>query len=204
MPRMTKFLSLVGAEASLSAQLEDEAMGKRSDDPFDEVIDMVEQTMRSVADVKQEVAGLATDHELREAEKDMRDYTDKAVAAKAGDQITTLQQMMENMGTSLLNDFEEMGKDTETRLFGRLEKFIEEELTPLVGRLVTDEVRRKAELEEQAEARRKAEQETIDLRRRTERAERRLRIVQWVGAFGVVVSIGWTVFRFITQISGAG
>lgn len=178
-------------------------MGK-SDDPFDEVIDMVEKTMRSVADVKQDVAGRATDHELREVEKDMRDYTDKAVAAKAGDQISTLQQMMENMGSSLLNDFEEMGKDTEARLFGRLEKFIEEELTPLVGRLVNDEVRRKAELEEQAEARRQAERDKDALLARTERAERRLRIVQWVGAFGVVVSIGWTVFRFITQISGAG
>lgn len=179
-------------------------MGKGSADPFDEVIDMVGDAMRSVAQVERDLAHRVTEEELREVERDLRDYADKQDTTRHKDQSDSLKQLMENMGSSLLNDFEEMSKDTETRLFARLERFIEEELTPLVGRLVTDEVRRKEELARIEEERAEEAREKAELKEELRKQKLRTKVFAYVSALGVVMTMIWTAYRFISAINGAG
>lgn len=170
-------------------------------DPFDEIVDMVKSTLRAVDEVRKEVGGKVDDNDLRESERDQRAYVD----SKAADQITTLKQMMENMGTSLLNDFENMGRDTEKRMVALHQKFIDENLTPMVGRLVADEVRRKNEIEEKEAERRAEKVRAEEAEARAQKAEKRLKVIQVLGAFGVTVTIAWTAFRFYMALTtGAG
>jgi type I site-specific restriction endonuclease len=179
-------------------------MSKGSGDPFDEVIDMVGDAMRSVSQVERDLSNRVTEDELREVEKDLREYADRQDERRHRDQTDTLKQLMENMGSSLLNDFEEMGKDTETRLFGRLERFIDEDLTPLVGRLVTDEVKRKDELARIEAERAEEAREKAELKEELRRQKLRTKIFAYVSALGVTVTMIWTAYRFITAINGAG
>ena len=179
-------------------------MSKGSTDPFDEVIDMVGEAMRSVAQVERDLSQRVTEDELREVERDLRQYADQQDTTRHKDQSESLKQLMENMGSSLLNDFEEMSKDTETRLFARLARFIEEELTPLVGRLVTDEVRRKEELAKIEEARAEEAREKAELKEELRKQKLRTKVFAYVSALGVVMTIIWTAYRFLTAINGAG
>lgn len=179
-------------------------MGKGSGDPFEEVIDMVGETMRSVSAVERDLANRVTEDELRSVEKDLREYADRQDASRHKDQSDTLKQLMENMGNSLLNDFEEMGKDTEARLFGRLERFINEELTPLVGRLVTDEVKRKDQVAEREREKAEAAREKAELKEELRRQKQRTKVLGYVSALGVVVTMVWTGYRLLSAINGAG
>ena len=179
-------------------------MGNRSDDPIDEVIDMVSDTMKSVAAVERDLTDRVTETELRSAEKDLRDYADGQIDKRHRDQGDSLKQLMENMGNSLLNDFEEMGKDTEARLFGRLEKFINDELTPLVGRLVNDEVKRKDQIAEREREKAEADRKTAELEEELRKQKARNRVFAYVSALGVVVTMIWTGYRLLSAINGAG
>lgn len=175
-----------------------------SKDPFDEVVEMVEDVFKEVSAVKAALSEKVDDKELRDLDRMQREYTDTQIRNRHDDQSAAIKQLIENMGSSLLTDFEEMGRDIEARLEASHQRFIDNEIQPLVGRLVEDEIKRKADREARERELQQANADKAELKERTIRMEKRERVYKIIAALGVVFGMVWTAIRIFQAFSGAG
>ena len=153
--------------------------------------------MEVVDEALEHIEDIAKDgqQQLRESEKEMRQFVLDQVKERGDANQAAAIEKINNMGNSLLTDFEKMGDDLEKALLERFDRFIDERLEPVVARLVSDEVTRKEAAAKEAEKARATEQRLEAAEKRAQAADKRARIYQAIGALGVVFGIAWGVIE---------
>lgn len=143
-----------------------------------EIAAIVDQTLTKVGDLSDKVAAKPDRSEVAK----MVEHT---VERTIDDKMKSLELQVEKLGNGILTDQEKMGLDLKTELIEIHEKFVAEQLQPIVGQLVEDEIKRKDRLKQEAAAKRKAEEAAEAARAETLRAQREARIYRWVSIAAV-------------------
>ena len=169
---------------------------------------MVDDAVRKVDTLHEKIVSRVDDMKEKVAEKcdrsEMQIYVDQQVDSKHKDQTEAVKLMIEKLGNGILTDMEAMGRDMKASLEATQRRFIEEEIVPLVGRLVEGEVERKDRLRKEAAEKARAEQRQKAADERAEKAEKQARLYRWVSIGAVIALIIYRVFWPMLGFAGGG